>query len=129
MKGYLWGAASLLLVSIAQLMMKWGMVQLPLFSLKDLHPALFFYYLHPLIAVAVGITCYLLSMFCWFFTLRFLPLNRAYTLLSLSYVLVYLAAVSLPWFNENAHEFKTLGALLILSGVWLINGKSVSKTE
>ena len=36
MKGYLWGGASVLLVTMAQLLMKWGMVQLPWFSLPDI---------------------------------------------------------------------------------------------
>lgn len=35
-KGYIWGIASVLLVSAAQLLMKWGMVQLPPLSLHSL---------------------------------------------------------------------------------------------
>lgn len=48
--------------------------------------------------------------------LRTLALSRAYPLLGVSYVLVYLAAVALPWFNESAGWLKSLGTLLILLG-------------
>jgi undecaprenyl phosphate-alpha-L-ara4N flippase subunit ArnF len=123
MKGYAWGSASLLLVTLAQLLMKWGMVQIPPFSLSDIQLPWILNHLPALLSVACGITGYVLSMVCWYFTLRILPLHRAYTLLSLSYALVYLAAVSLPWFNEDIHLLKTCGGLLVLFGVWLIHSK------
>lgn len=125
MKGYLWGGASVLLVTAAQLLMKWGMVQIPWVSLSELDIAFVLSHLNPLIAVFLGLCGYAFSMGCWFFALRYLPLNRAYTLLSLSYALVYIAAVTLPWFNESISLTKTLGGLLILSGVWLIHSKPV----
>ncbi|MGA5653880.1 4-amino-4-deoxy-L-arabinose-phosphoundecaprenol flippase subunit ArnF [Rahnella contaminans] len=125
MKGYLWGGASVLLVTAAQLLMKWGMVQIPWVSLAELNITFIISHLKPLIAVFLGLCGYAFSMGCWFFALRYLPLNRAYTLLSLSYALVYIAAVTLPWFNESISLTKTLGGLLILSGVWLIHSKPV----
>jgi len=124
MRGYAWGATSVLLVTLAQLLMKWGMAQIPLMSFADVAPALFMHYCLPLLAVCGGIFGYALSMLCWFFALHHLPLNRAYPLLSVSYALVYLAAVILPWFNESATLLKTLGTLFILFGVWLINSKA-----
>lgn len=124
MRGYAWGAASVLLVTLAQLLMKWGMAQIPLMSFADMTPALLMHYCLPLLAVCGGIFGYALSMLCWFFALHHLPLNRAYPLLSVSYALVYLAAVILPWFNESATLLKTLGTLFILFGVWLINSKA-----
>ncbi|HEJ9171224.1 4-amino-4-deoxy-L-arabinose-phosphoundecaprenol flippase subunit ArnF [Serratia nevei] len=128
MRGYAWGAASVLLVTLAQLLMKWGMVQIPLMSFADVSLALIGGYWLPLLAVGGGICGYALSMLCWFFALRHLPLNRAYPLLSVSYALVYLAAVILPCFNESATLLKTLGTLFILFGVWLINSKSETKS-
>ncbi|ASM21296.1 4-amino-4-deoxy-L-arabinose-phosphoundecaprenol flippase subunit ArnF [Serratia marcescens] len=128
MRGYAWGAASVLLVTLAQLLMKWGMVQIPLMSFADVSLALIGDYWLPLLAVGGGIFGYALSMLCWFFALRYLPLNRAYPLLSVSYALVYLAAVILPWFNESATLLKTLGTLFILFGVGLINSKSETKS-
>lgn len=117
-KGYVWGIASVLLVSVAQLLMKWGMMQLPPLSLSMTLPTA--ESLTPLLAVAAGVAGYGLSMLCWLMALRTLALSRAYPLLSISYALVYLAAVALPWFNESASLPKSLGTLLILLGVWLI---------
>jgi len=122
-EGYLWATASIALISIAQLLMKWGVGQLPPlpeagFSvlLESLRP-------HgiPLLCIAAGVLCYAFSLLCWIFVLNFLPLNRAYSLLSLSYALVCLAAVMLPWFGESLTMAKTLGILLILLGVRLIH--------
>jgi undecaprenyl phosphate-alpha-L-ara4N flippase subunit ArnF len=129
MRGYAWGAASVLLVTLAQLLMKWGMAQIPLMSFADVTLNLFIQYWLPLVAVSCGIFGYALSMLCWFFALHHLPLNRAYPLLSVSYALVYLAAVILPWFNESATLLKTLGTLFILFGVWLINSQAKVKTS
>ncbi|WP_419245680.1 4-amino-4-deoxy-L-arabinose-phosphoundecaprenol flippase subunit ArnF [Serratia sp. NFX21] len=128
MRGYAWGAASVLLVTLAQLLMKWGMAQIPLMSFADVTLNLFMQYWLPLVVVSGGIFGYALSMLCWFFALHHLPLNRAYPLLSVSYALVYLAAVILPWFNESATLLKTLGTLFILFGVWLINSQAKVKT-
>ena len=125
MKGYLWGIGSVILVTIAQLMLKWGMMHTPLISLADINVQFLAHHLTQLIAVTCGLTGYALSMLCWFFALRYLPLNRAYPLLSLSYALVYLAAVWLPEFNESATLLKTLGAGFILLGIWLIHTKPI----
>lgn len=105
-------------------MMKWGMSHMPTLSLDKLLYALLMNNLLAVFIVCCGIAGYALSMVCWFFALRELPLNRAYSLLSLSYALVYLAAVWLPWFHENMLPLKSLGALSILLGVWLINAKT-----
>lgn len=129
MKGYAWGAASVLLVTMAQLLMKWGMVQIPPLSFTSVYLQLLSDYWLALLAVSGGIFGYALSMLCWFFALRYLPLNRAYPLLSVSYALVYLAAVILPWFNESFTLLKTLGTLCILFGVWLINTDSTAKSR
>ncbi|WP_413739060.1 4-amino-4-deoxy-L-arabinose-phosphoundecaprenol flippase subunit ArnF [Sodalis sp. RH21] len=121
MKGYAWAAGSLLLVTLAQLLMKWGMQQLPHPALTELTPMLATRCGIPLLAVACGIGGYALSMLCWFNALLYLPLSLAYPLLSLSYVLVYLGAILLPGFNESATALKTLGVVFILLGVGLIN--------
>ncbi|ABG13726.1 4-amino-4-deoxy-L-arabinose-phospho-UDP flippase [Yersinia pestis] len=125
MKGYLWGGASVVLVTVAQLVLKWGMMNIPLLSLADINVQFLTMYFVQLASVMCGLMGYALSMLCWFFALRYLPLNRAYPLLSLSYALVYLGAVLLPWFNEPATLLKTLGAGFILLGIWLINIKPI----
>ncbi|HEI6964167.1 TPA: 4-amino-4-deoxy-L-arabinose-phosphoundecaprenol flippase subunit ArnF [Yersinia enterocolitica] len=123
MKGYLWGIGSVVLVTLAQLMLKWGMMHTPLMSLADINAEFLARHLTQLFAVTLGLIGYAFSMLCWFFALKYLPLNRAYPLLSLSYALVYLAAVLLPWFNEPATLLKTIGAGFILLGIWLVNSK------
>ncbi|WP_340608801.1 4-amino-4-deoxy-L-arabinose-phosphoundecaprenol flippase subunit ArnF [Xenorhabdus bharatensis] len=123
MKGYFWGVANVLLVTVAQLFLKWGMARLPELSLLLHWLNIDWLWLNrnPLLMVMAGLISYALSMFCWFFTLKYLPLNKAYPLLSLSYIFVYLMAVLLPWFNENTSPLKTIGILLILFGVWFIS--------
>ncbi len=121
MKGLVWAAMSVLLVTVAQLLMKWGMAQIPLLPLHIITPVLVTHYWMPLLAVTGGIVGYALSMLCWFCALLCLPLSKAYPLISISYALVYLAAVLLPWFNESASVIKTLGIAFILLGVWLCN--------
>jgi len=121
MKGYLWGIASLFLVSMAQLLMKWSVMRLPTSLPDTVQSSLIMGHLPALIALFSGIGGYALSMVCWFFALRRLPLNRAYSLLGLSYALVYLAAACLPVFNEPLQALKSLGAILIVMGVGLIN--------
>lgn len=66
---------------------------------------------------------YALSLLAWMISLKFLPLNRAYPLLSMSYVLVYLATICLPWYDETLSVRKTLGIMLIICGIVLISRK------
>ncbi|MFE8070253.1 4-amino-4-deoxy-L-arabinose-phosphoundecaprenol flippase subunit ArnF [Marinobacteraceae bacterium S3BR75-40.1] len=123
MRGYLFAGASILLVTFAQLAMKWGMMQLP----GPAHWLALLWHpgaeLLPLGLVAAGIAAYATSLGCWMAALHSLPLSRAYPLLSLSYGLVYLLAGLLPWLDEDYSVTKTLGVLLIVGGVILINGR------
>ncbi|MBD2815077.1 4-amino-4-deoxy-L-arabinose-phosphoundecaprenol flippase subunit ArnF [Xenorhabdus sp. Flor] len=123
MKGYFWGVVSVLLITVAQLLLKWGVAQLPELSLSRHWLDIGWLWLHhqPLLMVMVGLVSYALSMFSWIFVLKYLPLNKAYPLISLSYIFVYLLAVLLPWFNEEISPLKTIGILLISLGVWLIS--------
>ncbi|MDC9595484.1 4-amino-4-deoxy-L-arabinose-phosphoundecaprenol flippase subunit ArnF [Xenorhabdus anantnagensis] len=123
MKGYFWGVASALLVTVAQLLLKWGVTHLPELSLSThwLDMDWLWTNHNPLLLIMAGLVGYMLSMLCWFFALKYLPLNKAYPIISLSYVFVYLMAVLLPWFNETISLLKTLGIFFILLGVWLIS--------
>ncbi|NRR65669.1 4-amino-4-deoxy-L-arabinose-phosphoundecaprenol flippase subunit ArnF [Yersinia pestis] len=116
----MWGGASVVLVTVAQLVLKWGMMNIPLLSLADINVQFLTMYFVQLASVMCGLMGYGFIQLCCFCP-RYLPLNRAYPLLSLSYALVYLGAVLLPWFNEPATLLKTLGAGFILLGIWLIN--------
>ncbi len=67
-------------------------------------------------------------MLCWLLALKHIALNKAYPLISLSYVFVYLLAVFLPWFNEPA-RLKAIGIGFILLGVWLISRPNKSPSD
>ncbi|MFJ5337516.1 4-amino-4-deoxy-L-arabinose-phosphoundecaprenol flippase subunit ArnF [Pectobacterium sp. CHL-2024] len=119
--GYVWALGSIALASIAQVLMKSGMLALPSISLAHWPSLSTLLAGWPAVAVLIGMLCYGLSMVCWFMVLRYLPLSRAYPLISLSYAVVYLAAVFLPWLNEPMSLRKNLGVLIILLGVWLVS--------
>ncbi|WP_174866291.1 4-amino-4-deoxy-L-arabinose-phosphoundecaprenol flippase subunit ArnF [Pectobacterium polaris] len=120
-KGYVWALGSIVLASTAQLLMKSGMLALPSISIAHWPSLSTLLAGWPAVAVLFGMLCYGLSMVCWFMVLRYLPLSRAYPLISLSYAVVYLAAVFLPWLNEPMSLRKNLGVLIILLGVWLVS--------
>ncbi|OAT47211.1 polymyxin resistance protein [Proteus hauseri ATCC 700826] len=131
MKGYLWAIASALLVTAAQLLLKIGMSRLPELQLEK-HWFDFSWLwanVGSLSIVFAGLVGYVLSMVCWLFTLRTIPLNKAYPLISLSYVFVYILAVALPWFQETPSLTKTLGIVFIMIGVWLISQKTKETTK
>ncbi|MCH7347854.1 4-amino-4-deoxy-L-arabinose-phosphoundecaprenol flippase subunit ArnF [Aeromonas sp. MR7] len=124
LKGYLYVLGSILLVTLAQLGMKWGVIQLPAWQ-ADLavmlaHPL-------PLLVILAGVGCYALSLLCWLAVLHSTPLNIAYPLLSTSYALVYLLAVSIPSFAESLEPGKAVGVIFILLGAVLVGIKPASK--
>lgn len=125
MKGYLWAIGSALLVTVAQLLLKFGMSELPELQLEKQWFDFTWLWANitPLAIVFAGLVGYVLSMVCWLFTLRTIPLNKAYPLISLSYVFVYILAVMLPWFQETPSWTKTAGVAFIMVGVCLISQK------
>ncbi|MFI8375819.1 4-amino-4-deoxy-L-arabinose-phosphoundecaprenol flippase subunit ArnF [Pseudomonas helleri] len=120
-RGLAYAAGSVALVSGAQLGMRWSMTRLPepaqwLAAINQGEVSL-----SALAGVVGAIAAYALSMLCWLLALRDLPLGRAYSLLSISYALVYLLAASLPAFHESFTLAKTLGVTLVILGVLTIN--------
>lgn len=112
MMGWLLALASVLLVSLAQLLLRTAMLALPALNTWTSLP-----WQHGLLPLLAGLAAYGCSMLCWLLALRQLPLNRLYPLLSLSYVLVWLAAISLPAFNESFRWSSLAGVLLIVCGL------------
>ncbi len=111
----------------AQLGMRWSMTRLPeptqwLDALMTGNVSWI-----ALSVVAASILAYALSMLCWLMALRDVPLGRAYSLLSVSYALVYLLAASLPFFNESFSLPKTLGVALVILGVLTINSPRIPR--
>lgn len=128
-RGIALALGSVVLVSAAQLGMRWSMLRLPtptgwLQALSQGEIAL-----APLAVVSIAILAYALSMLCWLVALRELPLSRAYSLLSLSYALVYLIAASLPFFHEAFSVSRTVGVSLIVAGVLTINFRRTRRHE
>ena len=125
-RGIFFALASVLLVSVAQLSMRWSMTRLPRPDQWLAGPSV------DSVALAVvlaAIFAYALSMLCWLAALRDLPLGRAYSLLSMSYALVYLLAASLPLFNESFSFSKSLGVALVMLGVITINTRPARAPE
>lgn len=120
--GYTLALCSVLLVTLAQLLLKIGVIGLPpiQFNAPALDSLLSTPSLLPkLLLLLCGIVTYLGSLLCWLGALRHLPLHRAYPLLALSYGLVYLCAVILPWLQESFSLLKSTGVLFIILGVYL----------
>ncbi|MEN9532869.1 MAG: hypothetical protein RIQ83_2093 [Pseudomonadota bacterium] len=122
MKGYLYVLGSILLVTLAQLAIKWGVIQLPTWQ-ADL--AIMLAHPLPLLVITAGVGCYALSLLCWLAALHSTPLNIAYPLLSTSYALVYLLAVSI--FAEPLEPGKAVGVIFILLGAVMVGIKPASK--
>lgn len=120
--GFRLAGASVLLVSYAQLAQKWGMARLPPVDTWatqiTAHPML---HVWPLVVVGSGLVAYFVSMLCWLGALDTLALNRAYPILGLSYGLVYLGSVWLPWYHEHLSAQAFVGVGMIFIGVTLIN--------
>ncbi|AIG01306.1 membrane protein [Pseudomonas fluorescens] len=129
LRGFTLALSSVALVSAAQLGMRWSMTRLPLPA--EWLTALGSATVDPLAlgVVALAILAYALSMLCWLGALQHLPLGRAYSLLSISYVLVYLLAASLPGFNEPFSLSRTLGVALVILGVLTINSRRIGNTS
>ena len=120
MKGIGWALLSVLLVSTAQLLLRYAMTSLPPvgFSWGFVQAAVRSH--NALLILLVGLLGYVASMACWYFALHRLALSKAYALLSLSYILVWAAAIWLPGWHEPFSLRGGLGVLLIMAGVLVI---------
>ncbi|HAT1570247.1 TPA: 4-amino-4-deoxy-L-arabinose-phosphoundecaprenol flippase subunit ArnF [Kluyvera cryocrescens] len=115
--GLLWALMSVALVSAAQLTLRTAMTTLPS---ADEPWLLLLHLLHVgdgTLALLLGLSGYVASMACWFFALKRLPLAKAYALLSLSYMVVWLAAIWLPGWHEPFSWRGLLGVVVIVAGV------------
>lgn len=118
--GFFWALLSVGLVSAAQLLLRSTMSGLAaadrycgISPASAAFPARTF-------GLFFGLLGYLLSMVCWYFALHRLPLSKAYALLSLSYILVWAAAIWLPGWHEPFYWQSLLGVAIIVAGVLTI---------
>ncbi|MCK9813773.1 4-amino-4-deoxy-L-arabinose-phosphoundecaprenol flippase subunit ArnF [Pseudomonas sp. MAFF 302046] len=131
LRGFTFALGSVALVSAAQLGMRWSMTRLPAPAqwLEALSGGSLDLAALGLVLVLAAIGAYALSMLCWLLALRDVPLGRAYSLLSISYALVYLLAAALPAFNEPFSLSKSLGVALVILGVIVINSRPAPATS
>lgn len=124
-RGLTFALGSVLVGSAAQLGMRWSMTRLPSperWLTAPIDPT-------AVVVVLTAILAYALSMFSWLAALRDVPLGRAYSLLSISYALVYLLAAVLPMFNEDFSPSKSLGVALVILGVITINSRPAHASD
>lgn len=117
---------SVLLVSIAQLLLKNAVT-----NVQDGHGLItivtqmqFALPLQIAAPLSGGLLCYGISVLIWQRALGELPLSIAYPLLSLSYPLVYLAALFLSGFTETVNPQRIIGLIFILIGITLLSPRS-----
>ncbi len=103
--------------AIAQLLMKSGLSTVTVSNLQSV-----FYSIEhqPKASLMIfgGLIIYLAAMIIWVLTLKNNQLSKVYALLSLGYVVVYIAAPFWPNVLEPLSPQKSIGISLILFGVW-----------
>jgi undecaprenyl phosphate-alpha-L-ara4N flippase subunit ArnF len=118
---------SVVLSACAQLFMKVSMIQLQLHDEVNFISSFFFIIFENnavLIWLIAGLACYAISMLSWMFALTKYELSFAYPFLGITYVLVYLGAVYWDQIGEQLTWQRTVGIVLILTGVVFVNYKN-----
>ena len=120
MKGTFWALCSVLLVSAAQLLLRSAMQALPPVSDVLALISALWHFSSGTGALMLGLTGYVASMGCWYLALHRMALSKAYALLSLSYILVWGAAILLPGWEERFSWHGLVGVGFIILGVLTI---------
>jgi len=103
--------------AVAQLLMKTGLGSITLSDFDSLVQSWTYLPVHTTLII-LGVVIYILSMVVWVYTLKNHTLSKAYPILSLGYVVVYLLAAFWPGIQEPYTLQKSLGISLIVFGVW-----------
>ena len=120
MKGAFWALCSVLLVSAAQLLLRDAMQALPPVSEILTFISALWHVSSGTGALLLGLMGYVASMGCWYLALHRMALSKAYALLSLSYILVWAAAIVLPGWGEHFSWHGLVGVGFIMLGVLTI---------
>ncbi|MCG0457539.1 4-amino-4-deoxy-L-arabinose-phospho-UDP flippase [Enterobacter cloacae complex sp. ECC445] len=120
MKGVFWALCSVLLVSAAQLLLRYAMQALPPVSDVLALISALWHFSSGTGALLLGLMGYVASMGCWYLALHRMALSKAYALLSLSYILVWGAAILLPGWEERFSWHGLVGVGFIILGVLTI---------
>ena len=129
MKGAFWALCSVLLVSAAQLLLRDAMQALPPVSELLTFISALWHFSSGTGALLLGLTGYVASMGCWYLALHRMALSKAYALLSLSYILVWGAAILLPGWGERFSWHGLVGVGFIILGVLVIFLPRTSQRE
>jgi undecaprenyl phosphate-alpha-L-ara4N flippase subunit ArnF len=113
----LWALCSVVLVSAAQLLLRYAMLALPPVNEVQGFITALWHVSAGTGALVLGLMGYAASMGCWYLALRRMALSKAYALLSLSYVLVWGAAILVPGWEERFSWPGLAGVGLIILGV------------
>jgi len=119
-KGAFWALCSVLLVSAAQLLLRSAMQALPPVSDVLALISALWHFSSGTGALLLGLMGYVASMGCWYLALHRMALSKAYALLSLSYILVWGAAILLPGWEERFSWHGLVGVGFIILGVLTI---------
>ena len=69
--------------------------------------------------IGIGIMFYAVSTILWIYILRYVELSYAYPMLSLGYVLIFIASYFL--FNEPISSLRVMGLICIIIGIILVS--------
>jgi undecaprenyl phosphate-alpha-L-ara4N flippase subunit ArnF len=128
-KGAFWALCSVLLVSAAQLLLRSAMQALPPVSDILAFISALWHFSSGTGALLLGLIGYVASMGCWYLALHRMALSKAYALLSLSYILVWGAAILLPGWEERFSWHGLVGVGFIILGVLVIFLPRTSQSE
>nr|WP_272930116.1 4-amino-4-deoxy-L-arabinose-phosphoundecaprenol flippase subunit ArnF [Enterobacter cloacae complex sp. ECC445] len=109
-----------MLVSAAQLLLRYAMQALPPVSDVLALISALWHFSSGTGALLLGLMGYVASMGCWYLALHRMALSKAYALLSLSYILVWGAAILLPGWEERFSWHGLVGVGFIILGVLTI---------
>lgn len=129
MKGAFWALCSVLLVSAAQLLLRYAMQELPPVNDILAFVSALWHFSSGTGALLLGLMGYVASMGCWYLALHRMALSKAYALLSLSYILVWGAAILLPGWEERFSWHGLVGVGFIILGVLVIFLPRTSQRE
>ena len=119
---------SIILTSLAQIILKYGMMNLnSLLITVELSNININQLLPTSIWVFIGLICYASSMIAWMLALREYELSVAYPLLSISYILVYILAILIPGINQQFSLVNATGLIFITYGVISITRDASNK--
>ncbi len=103
--------------ALAQIFMKAGLFAVSTSSFGALSYSINAYPKHAFF-IFLGIFLYVASMCVWVYALKQYKLSKAYPLLSLGYVVVYVISTVWPGIQESFSTQKSIGIALIVFGVW-----------